>query len=96
MLSINNRDHSSREPAKNYRKRARAVLERMLVHMKALADPKNWREPTEEEMENFIDNFHHILNWAVDGARRLGFPVGYYSGQLTEKEMRFVESRFLR
>lgn len=96
MVSTNDKNQSSRKPAENYRKRARAVLERMLMEMKAITEPEKWRELTEKKMEGLIDEFHHILNWAGDGARQIGLPAVYFPGQLTEEEMRFVESRFLR
>ena len=96
MISTHDMNHSSRKPAENYRERARAVLERMLMVVQGLADPENWRELTEEEMERLIDEFHLVLNWGVRAARRVGFPATYFPGPLTEEEMRFVESRFLR
>lgn len=95
MKSPNDKSHSTRVPAENYRERARAVLERMLVPMRALSKPNGWKEPTEAQMEGFIDGFHHVLNWALEGAKRLGFTVRYYPGPLTEQEMQRVESQFL-
>ena len=94
MISIIN--HSSRKPAKNYRKRARAVIERMWMQAHAFAGTEKWRELTEKGMEVFIDDFHRILNWASHSARKIGLPAMYFPGPLTEEEMRFVESRFLR
>lgn len=94
MISIIN--HSSRKPAKNYRKRARAVLERMLMDLKATADPEKWREPSPVEIDTFVGDFHRILNWLAMKALEYGIPAPYFPGPLTEEEMRFVESRFLR
>lgn len=86
----------SRRPAKDYRRRARIVLEAMFMQARAIALPGQWREPKDIPWEGLIDEFHHIMNWCVQGARRLGFFVPYYPGPLTEEEMQFVESRFLR
>ena len=85
-----------REPAKRYRERARVIIERLLIVMQAIAGPEKWKEPTEEAMEVFIDEFHHILNWAVDGARQMRLPAVAFSGLLTEEQMCFIESRLLR
>ena len=86
----------TRIPAKDYRERAKAVLEQLLMVMKAITDSEKWSEPTEKKMESLIDEFHHILNWAVDGARQMGLPAVAYPGPLTEDEMCFVESRLLQ
>lgn len=83
-----------RKIAKNYRKRVRALLDVMLMHAEAIVGPG--RKPTSEEMERFIDGFHHIANWMIDGARRLGFPVAYYPGPLTESELEDLEDRFIK
>lgn len=96
MVSINEKNPSSRKPAENYRERARAVLKQIFMVIQGLADPERWREPTEEEMERFIDEFHRVLNWGARAARQIGLPAMYFPGPLTEEEMRFVESRFLR
>jgi len=96
MVSINNKNQGSRKPAENYRKRARVVLEHMLMHMKAFTDSETWKEPTDQTMEQFIDEFHHIINWALDGVKGLRLSVGHFPGPLTEEEMRVVESKFLK
>jgi hypothetical protein len=94
MKNMNDTIHSVRIPAENYRARARAVLTAMLGQMKTVAGPGRWKEPTEAQMEGLVDEFHAILNWALDGARRLGYPVEHFPGPLTEAEMRSVEGRF--
>ena len=94
MVCANDKNHSSRRPAEDYRKRARAVIERLMILMRIHALPENWRQPTEEEMEGLIDEFHGIMNRAVRGAQELGYALGHFPGPLTEEEMRFVESRF--
>jgi hypothetical protein len=96
MVSTNDKNQKSRKPAENYRERAGAVIKRMLVDVKAFVDPDKWKEPTPELTEGFIDEFHSIMNWASEGARKQGFPTPYFTGPLTEEEMRFVERRFLR
>jgi hypothetical protein len=95
MKDVNDKSHNARVPAKNYRARARAVLERMLMQMQAVAGPDRWREPTETQMEGLIDEFPAILNLTLVGATRLGYPPVQFPGPLTETEMRFVESRLL-
>jgi hypothetical protein len=95
MKSANDKSHNARVPAENYRERAGAVLERMLMQMRAVAGPGRWKEPTEAQMAGFIDEFHVILNWALAGTKRLGYPVEQFPGPLTEAEMRWVESRLL-
>jgi hypothetical protein len=96
MVSTNGANQSSRKPAENYRERARAVLRQIFMVMQGLADPERWREPTEEEMERFIDEFHRVLNCGVRAARQDGIPAMYFPGPLTEEEMRFVERNFKR
>jgi hypothetical protein len=81
-------------PAKNYRKRARAIIEVLLGQTKVLVGDR-YHAPTPELMERFIDCFHHVCNWGLDGAKRLGFPVMYYTGPLTEAQFRAVEKIFL-
>ena len=92
---MKNENDQARVPAENYRARARAVLNHILMQMKGLADPDRWREPTEAEMEIFVQHFHEIMNWTLDGARSVGYPVPHFPGPLTEAEMRHVESRLL-
>jgi len=96
MISANDKNQNSRKPAENYRERARAVLKQMLMVAQGLADPEKWREPTEEEMESFINEFHRVLNWGSLAVRRIGLPSMYFLGPLTEEEMRFVERNFMR
>lgn len=95
MKSANDKSRNTRVPAENYRERARVVLERMLMQMQAVASPGRWKEPTEAQMAGFIDEFPAILNGALAGARRLGYPTRHFPGPLTEEEMRWVESRLL-
>jgi len=95
MMNANDNRCNTRVPAENYRERARVVLERMLMQMRAVAGPGRWKEPTEAQMAGFIDEFHAILNWALAGTRRAGYPTHHFPGALTEAEMRWVESRLL-
>jgi hypothetical protein len=81
--------------AVDYHNRAKAIILAMLVYAKTLTGPR-WREPTELEIEHFTLELDHILNWAVDGARRLGYvpPDCHYKGPLSEEQMQAVEVVF--
>ena len=65
MVSTNDKNQSSRKPAENYRERARAVLKHTFMVMQGIAGPEKWKEPTEQEMERFIDEFHRLLNLGI-------------------------------
>lgn len=93
MTNTNN--NNQKKPAKDYRKRARTIIEQMLNDIKIIFGREEHKKPiTEETMEKLIDEFHHILNWASDGTKKLRFPAKYYLGPLTEKEMQAVENNF--
>lgn len=70
---------------KDYRQRARTVIEILLDGVKIFAPADNWKEPSDELMENFIDNFHHIMNWALNGkGKKFYLP-------LTEEQLKEIE-----
>jgi len=83
------------KPATNYHDRAKAIILAMLDHAKVLAGPY-WRKPTELEIEHFTLELDHILNWAIDGPRRLGMVHAdqHYKGPLSEAQMQAVERVF--
>lgn len=72
--------------AENYSQRARNIIEILLNGAKVLAPTANLKDPPDELMEKFIDNFHYILNWALKGKGKK-----YYL-PLTEEEMAEIEN----
>ncbi len=97
MVSFYSENISPRKPVENYRARVRVVMVEVFRHARAIAGPENWKEPTEEMFDIFIDNFSDFMNQAVERARRHGFAIERFSkGPLTEKEMQYIENVFLK
>jgi hypothetical protein len=79
------------ELAKDYRNRARKIIEVFV----AMSIPGNKPKPDEKTMEELIDELPDILNWMGEGARKMGIPFEPYAGPLTEEQMCEVEKRIV-
>lgn len=83
-----------RKIANNYETRVKAVLKQFFVQTATMFDlDKTKKQPTDKELEMMIPDFPKFLNWAAESSRKHGIPVPYYSGPLTEEEMKAVEDR---
>ena len=96
MFYNNDKNQESRKPAKNYRKRARAILDVKFRVMAEIFAPDRSMIPSEKQIEVIVDNFGQFMNRMTDQHRRRGFPVQSFNDPLTEEEMQFLESRFVR